>query len=68
MPTIYCKIVVISIKGGRLMTLTIIVIALIVIVLITALFLTAVNWGYQVKHTVDEITHESIEPSQEVKK
>lgn len=40
------------------MTATIIIIAVFTIVIITALFLTAVNWGYKVKHTVDSITHD----------
>lgn len=51
-----------------MMTTTIIIIAIIVIVIITALFLTAVNWGYKVKHTVDVITHHDQEQKTEVKK
>ena len=39
------------------MKTSIIIIAIFVIVIITALFLTAVNWGYKVKQTVDPITH-----------
>lgn len=39
------------------MTTTIIIITIFVIVIITALFLTAVNWGYKVKQTIDPITH-----------
>lgn len=50
------------------MTITIIIIAIFVIVIITALFLTAVNWGYKVKHTVDPITHKDPEQTNEVKK
>ncbi|AWE08411.1 YtzI protein [Lysinibacillus sp. 2017] len=42
------------------MSMTAIVIVCICIVsLITGLFLIAVNWGYKVKHTIDEVTHHS---------
>lgn len=50
-----------------MMTTVIMIIAIFVILIITALFLTAVNWGYKVKHTVDVITHHNQEQS-EVKK
>ena len=50
------------------MTTTIIIIAIFVILIITALFLTAVNWGYKVKQTVDTITHHEQEQTNEVKK
>ncbi|WP_274307801.1 YtzI protein [Solibacillus daqui] len=50
------------------MKMTIIVIAVVVIFIITGLFLTAVNWGYKVKHTVDTITHDDSEQMKEVKK
>lgn len=51
-----------------MMTTTIIIIAIFVIVIITALFLTAVNWGYKVKQTVDPVTHHEQEQTNEVKK
>ena len=54
--------------GGSRMTITIIVIAVIIIFIITGIFLTAVNWGYKVKQTVDTITHEDCEQLNEVKK
>jgi hypothetical protein len=38
---------------------TLVIVSIMIIVVITALFLTAVHWGYKVKHTVDEITHEN---------
>ncbi|MEK4700845.1 hypothetical protein MKX47_14695 [Solibacillus sp. FSL R7-0668] len=50
------------------MTMTIIFIAVIVIFIITGFFLTAVNWGYKVKQTVDTITHDDCEQINEVKK
>lgn len=43
-----------------------IIICLIFVIVITCLFLTAVNWGYKVKQTVDEVTHQPEE--HEVKK
>lgn len=33
-----------------------IIVCLIIVIVITALFLTAVNWGYKVEHTIDRIT------------
>ncbi|MEG0451205.1 MAG: YtzI protein [Lysinibacillus sp.] len=36
----------------------IIIVCLITIILITGLFLFAVNAGYRVKHTIDEISHD----------
>lgn len=51
-----------------MMTTTIIIITIFIIVIITALFLTAVNWGYKVKQTVDPITHKDPEQTNEVKK
>ncbi|MGE7021577.1 YtzI protein [Solibacillus cecembensis] len=38
----------------------IIIFSFLVIILITGLFLFAVNTGYRVKHTIDEISHDPI--------
>ena len=41
------------------MTMTwLVIVCIIIIVVITGLFLTAVNYGYKVKQTIDEVTHE----------
>lgn len=57
----YCKInEKLIIHGGKQMTMTTLIIAcIIIVVVITGLFLTAVNWGYKVKHTIDEVSHEN---------
>ncbi|WP_253896280.1 YtzI protein [Solibacillus sp. R5-41] len=35
----------------------VIIICLLVVIVITGLFLFAINTGYRVKHTIDEISH-----------
>ncbi len=49
---------------------TIVIVCICIVIIITGLFLTAVNWGYKVNHTIDELTHHSdaIEAKSENKK
>ena len=37
---------------------TLVIVFITIVVVITGLFLIAVHWGYKVKHTIDEISHE----------